>query len=127
MVVAQVALSVVLLLGAGVLLRSLLHLATVSPGFETAHALRFGIGLPEKRYDTERKLIDFHRHLMDSLAALPGCRSVGAAARLPLRGGTAECRQFLSNCRSQHSDSAAPARVGELGVARLFRSHGHSR
>jgi predicted permease len=87
LVVAQVALSVVLLLGAAVLLRSLLRLATVSPGFETAHALRFGIGLPEKRYDTEQKLIDFHRELMERLTALPGVRSVGAASRLPLRGG----------------------------------------
>ncbi|MGO9257283.1 MAG: ADOP family duplicated permease [Bryobacteraceae bacterium] len=87
LVVAQVAISVMLLLGAGVLLRSLLRLATVSPGFETAHALRFGIGLPEKRYDTEQKLIDFHRELMERLAALPGVHSVGAASRLPLRGG----------------------------------------
>jgi predicted permease len=88
LVVAQVALSVVLLLGAAELLRSLLRLSTVNPGFETAHALRFGIGLPEKRYDTERKLIDFHRRLMESLSALPGVRIAGAASRLPLRGGT---------------------------------------
>jgi putative ABC transport system permease protein len=88
LVVAQVALSVMLLLGAGVLLRSLLRLAEVSPGFETAHAMRFGIGLPEKRYDTEQKLIDFHHKLIEKLAALPGVRSVGAASRLPLRGGS---------------------------------------
>ncbi|HTX34101.1 MAG TPA: ADOP family duplicated permease [Bryobacteraceae bacterium] len=89
LVVAQVALSVVLLLGAAVLLRSLLRLTAVNPGFETAHALRFGIGLPEKRYDTGRKLIDFHHALIEQLAALPGVRSVGAASRLPLRGGSA--------------------------------------
>jgi putative ABC transport system permease protein len=87
LVVAQVALGVMLLLGAGVLLRSLLRLATVSPGFETSHALRFGIGLPEKRYDTGRKMIDFHHALLERLAALPGVVSVGAASRLPLRGG----------------------------------------
>jgi len=87
LVVAQVGLSVMLLLAAGVLLRSLLRLAPVSPGFETAHGLRFGIGLPEKRYDTERKLIRFHEDLMEQLARLPGVRKVGAASRLPLRGG----------------------------------------
>ena len=87
LVVAQVALSVMLLLSAGVLLRSLLRLATVSPGFETAHSLRFGIGLPEKRYDTERKMIHFHHALIESLATLPGVRAAGAASRLPLRGG----------------------------------------
>jgi putative ABC transport system permease protein len=89
LVVGQVALSVVLLLAATVLLRSLLHLAMVSPGFQTAHALRFGIGLPEKRYDTERKMIDFHHRLMDSLAALPGVRGAGATSRMPLGGGAA--------------------------------------
>jgi len=87
LVVAEVALGVTLLLGAGVLLRSLLRLAQVSPGFETAHALRFGIGLPEKRYSSEEKLIAFHRDLTAQLAALPGVRSVGAVGRLPLRGG----------------------------------------
>jgi len=86
LVVAQVALSVVLLLSAGLLLRSFLHLVNSSPGFETAHAFRFGIGIPEKRYDTERKEIEFHRQLLQQLAAIPGVAAAGAAGRLPLRG-----------------------------------------
>ena len=86
LVVAQVALSVVLLLSAGLLLRSFLHLVNSSPGFETAHAFRFGIGNPEKRYDTERKEIEFHRQLLQSLAAIPGVAAAGAAGRFPLRG-----------------------------------------
>jgi predicted permease len=84
--VAQVALSVVLLLSAGLLLRSFLHLVNSSPGFETAHAFRFGIGIPEKRYDTERKEIEFHRELLQRLAAIPGVVAAGAAGRPPLRG-----------------------------------------
>ena len=85
---AQVALGVMLLLSAGVLLRSFLRLSAVSPGFDSTHVLRFGIGLPEKRYDTDRKLIDFHHELLNRLAALPGVRAVGAVSRIPLRGGT---------------------------------------
>jgi putative ABC transport system permease protein len=88
LVVAQVALSVVLLLSAGLLLRSFLHLLNSSPGFETAHAFRFGIGIPEKRYDTERKEIEFHQQLLQRLAAIPGVAAVGAAGRSPLRGET---------------------------------------
>ena len=87
LVVAQLALSVVLLLSAGLLLRSFFHLLGTSPGFETAHALRFGIGLPEKRYDTDQRLVDFHHHLLDRLHAIPGVAIAGAAARFPLRGG----------------------------------------
>jgi len=86
LVVAQVALSVVLMLSAGLLLRSFLHLTAVSPGFETAHAFRFGIGIPEKRYDTEQKEIEFHRQLLEKLAAIPGVAGAGAAGRVPLRG-----------------------------------------
>jgi len=87
LVVAQMALSVVLLLAAGLMLRSFFHLLSASPGFETAHALRFGIGLPEKRYDTDGKLVDFHRRLLERLNAIPGVALAGAAARFPLRGG----------------------------------------
>jgi putative ABC transport system permease protein len=89
LVTTQIALSVVLLLSSAVLLRSFLRLLSTSPGFATAHALRFGIGLPEKRYDTERKLISFHRELQQKLADLPGVVSAGITMRFPLRGGVA--------------------------------------
>ena len=89
LVVTQIALSVVLLLSAGLLLRSFAALAATSPGFSAAHAVKFGIGLPEKRYDSELKLIAFHRRLLDRLQDLPGVEAAGAAQRLPLRGGTA--------------------------------------
>ena len=86
LVVTQVALSVMLLLTTGLLLKSFLRLLATSPGFETAHALEFGIGLPEKRYDSGLKLIAFHRQLLEKLAALPGVEAAGAGLRLPLRG-----------------------------------------
>jgi predicted permease len=88
LVVTQVALSVVLLLTTGLLLRSFLRLLATSPGFETAHALEFGIGLPEKRYDSGLKLIAFHRQLLEKLVALPGVEAAGACLRLPLRGAS---------------------------------------
>src|SRR5580658_723637 len=88
LVVAQVALSVMLLLSAGLLLRSFLHLVNSSPGFETAHAFRFGIGIPEKRYDTERKEIEFHHQLLQKLKTIQGVAAAGAAGRFPLRGET---------------------------------------
>jgi len=87
LVVTQVALSVVLLLATGLLLRSFFRLLATSPGFETANTMEFGIGLPEKRYDTTLKEIAFHRELQRRLAALPGVERAGAVGRLPLRGG----------------------------------------
>lgn len=88
LVVTQVALSVVLLLSSAVLLRSLLNLIQTDPGFSTVHAWRFGVGIPEKRYDTDAKLIAFHRDLEARLSELPGVTSAGAAVRAPLRGGS---------------------------------------
>ncbi len=87
LVVTQIALSVVLLASAGLLLRSFLGLLSTNPGFETAHALAFGIGLPGKRYDTSLKEIEFHRQLTSRLAAIPGVEHAAAVSRFPLKGG----------------------------------------
>src|SRR5262249_38065814 len=88
LVVVQIALSVVLLLGSGLLLRTFYKLLAVPPGFDTARVLKFGIGVPEKRYNTDLKLIDFHHRLLDRLRAIPAVAAVGMGQRLPLRGGT---------------------------------------
>lgn len=87
LVVAQIASCVVLLLGSGLLLRSFVALLYQPPGFETAAVLRFGIGLPEARYDSDAKMASFHRRLSEELGSIPGVEAVGAMARLPLGGG----------------------------------------
>jgi predicted permease len=84
--IAQIALSVALLLSAGLLLHSFLNLVNADPGFTTARAWRFGIGIPERRYNTEAKEIQFHQRLLGRLAALPDVSSAGATGRLPLGG-----------------------------------------
>jgi putative ABC transport system permease protein len=83
LVVAQVALSLTLLLGAGLLLRSLGRLLATPPGFETTQVWSFGIGVPEARYDAERKLIVFHERLRQRLLEIPGVDAVGVSFRLP--------------------------------------------
>ncbi|MEO6195103.1 MAG: ABC transporter permease [Thermoanaerobaculia bacterium] len=86
LVVGQVALSVMLLLASGLLLRSFFDLLATDPGFQSAEVLRFGIGLPEKRYDSDRKMLAFHQDLLDRLARLSGVEAAGAVARLPVSG-----------------------------------------
>lgn len=86
LVVGQVALSVMLLLASGLLLRSFFDLLATDPGFQSAGVLRFGIGLPEKRYDSDRKMLAFHQALFDRLSQLPQVEAAGAAARLPVSG-----------------------------------------
>jgi len=86
-VAAQIALSAVLLASAGLLLRSFHNAASEAPGFDAAGVYTFGIGIPESRYPTERKMIRFHQDVLSRLAALPSVESAAFAARLPVRAG----------------------------------------
>ncbi|MCH9648205.1 MAG: ADOP family duplicated permease [Deltaproteobacteria bacterium] len=86
LVVGQIGLCVILLLTSGLLLRSFSSLLSTSPGFSTTRVLKFGIGLPEIRYNTEPAFIAFHQRLLESLEQIPGVEAAGAIARLPLSG-----------------------------------------
>jgi putative ABC transport system permease protein len=86
LVVGQVALSVMLLLAAGLLLRSFFDLLATDPGFQSSGVMRFGIGLPDKRYGSDLKILPFHEALLGRLTPMSGVEAVGAAARLPLSG-----------------------------------------
>jgi putative ABC transport system permease protein len=84
--VTEIALTLVLLVGAGLLIRSFLRLQQVNPGFATENGLCFKISLAEgKDPDTElNRLINFFNQLREKIAALPGVKSVGLSSGLPL-------------------------------------------
>lgn len=83
LVLGQVALSVVLLIGAGLLLESTARLRSVDPGFRTSNLLSMRITLPGNRYDTNQKRWVFFAELMRRVEALPGVNSAGVALSLP--------------------------------------------
>ena len=85
-IVGQIALSLVVLQTTLLLARSFHELLAVDPGFEARHALTFGIGLPEARYDTGAKLLGFHRRLITRLEEIPGVTSAGAGTGRLLSG-----------------------------------------
>ena len=91
LVVTQVALALVLLAGAGLLMRSFAHLRTVQPGFEPAGAYTFDLALPSDTYGAPESAAAFHRELQERLAALPGVTAVGATTGLPLRDFGTSC------------------------------------
>jgi predicted permease len=82
LVVTEMALAVVLLVGAGLLLRSLLGLGRVDPGFAKNHVITFGLDLPG-RYGHPQRL-EFYRRLLARIRSTPGVRSASAAFPLPL-------------------------------------------
>ena len=87
LVVAEIALSIVLLTGSGLLLRSFIKLERVELGFATERVLTMNINLPAARYATAESRLRFFEDLAGRVAALPGVDSVGFANRFPMRGG----------------------------------------
>jgi putative ABC transport system permease protein len=85
-VVAEVALALVLLVGAGLLIRSFVKLLHVSPGFNPERTLTMDISLPGSRYGEDAKRIDFYQRFIERVAALPGVEAAGATSSLPLGG-----------------------------------------
>jgi predicted permease len=85
LVIGQVALSVILLIGAALLMASFIRLHNVNPGFQPAHLLTMRIDLPPARYDTAQKKEAFFKELIRRVEAVPGVR--GAAATLTLPAG----------------------------------------
>jgi putative ABC transport system permease protein len=86
LVVAEVALSVMLLAGAGLLIRSFTRLMNVDPGFRTDHLMSFALALPEAKYEkptSQGAMIDA---VMERVRAIPGVQSAGAGQGLPLTG-----------------------------------------
>jgi putative ABC transport system permease protein len=83
-VAAEVALAVVLLVGAGLLIRSFLHLMRVDPGFDPQNVLTMNISLPDSRYQSVGSMIAFEQQALERLSALPGVKSAGGVFGLPL-------------------------------------------
>jgi putative ABC transport system permease protein len=87
LVTVELALSVVLLAGAGLALRSIARLRQVDPGFDRRNVLTASLSLPGIRYGTDAKATAFHYQFRDRIAALPGVEAVGIASASPLGGG----------------------------------------
>ncbi|MGA8509197.1 MAG: ABC transporter permease [Candidatus Sulfotelmatobacter sp.] len=85
LVIAEVGLSLVLLVGAGLLVKSFARLMDVNPGFDPDHLLTFNLGLLSST-DPVRQLA-FYQQVVQRLQVLPGVQAVGAVSRLPLAGG----------------------------------------
>jgi putative ABC transport system permease protein len=84
LVVSEVALAVVLLIGASLLFESLIRLSHVSPGFDPQGVATFNINLPDVRYGKPEQSAAFYRQLLERVRSLPGVTSASGVEPLPL-------------------------------------------
>jgi putative ABC transport system permease protein len=127
LVVAEVALSFLLLTGAGLLARSFLELSAVNPGFEPRQATAIDLTLPGGKYGKPEQQLAFAHQLVERLRTLPGVQSVGITHTLPLvsdwvLGFTIEGRPPLkpSEVPSTNYYSVTPDYFRAMGI-RLLR------
>jgi putative ABC transport system permease protein len=85
-IVAEFALALVLLAGAGLLVRSFIALSGVDPGFDPRGTVAMDLSLPRARYDTSAKQVDFFRRVFERVDQLPGVQASGGVSFLPLAG-----------------------------------------
>lgn len=120
LVAAETALSLVLLIGAGLMTKSLDKLTRVDPGFAADHLLIFNIAPSGARDSTHQT--QFYQQVIERIAALPGVKFSGAVSRLPLAGGNSS-RSFnlLGSDKSHDADLrvATPDYFRAMGIATL--------
>ena len=109
LVVCEVALALMLLIGAGLLIKSFLNLQRVDPGFNPKSVLRVDVALPGARYPERNQAAAFYKQLLARVTALPGVQSAGAVSSLPLSGGGTDSDFEI--------EGRAPAETGHPQVA----------
>jgi putative ABC transport system permease protein len=83
-IVAEVAMTLILLVGAGLLIRSFWHLQQVNPGFKADHLLTLQLDLPQTKYREGRQAVTFYQQLQERLTAIPGVESASATSSIML-------------------------------------------
>jgi predicted permease len=115
LVISETAIGLVLLVGAGLLIRSFVHLLNTNPGFNPDHVLTFRVGLSDKGYPDDKK-IEYFDQLNARLQSLPGVQASTAAFPLPFNGGNMSITFEIQGRPTKKSDSPdARATVTEPG------------
>jgi putative ABC transport system permease protein len=87
LVIVEVAVSLVLLVGAGLMIRTLGNLRGVDPGFDPRGVVSMSVAIPVRKYPSPREQSDFYERALERVRRLPGIDAAGAVSTLPLSGG----------------------------------------
>jgi len=110
LMISEIALSFMLLVGAGLLIKSFVRLREVNPGFNPSNLLTTRVSLPAGKYQQGEPRLQVYRQVLERISALPGVASAGAVTQLPLRGDTFDLgRGYLREGDPQTSEAAGSA------------------
>jgi putative ABC transport system permease protein len=122
-VVSQVAVAVVLLVGAGLLARSFQRLVTVDPGFQPDNVLAFQLSVPRAGFSDAGQRAGLYRQVLERLETLPGVEAVGASTNLPLHPAYAT-DSFVIQGRPQPNPGEVPRARYDSISAQYFQTIG---
>lgn len=122
LVVLQVALALILLIGAAVMVQSLRRLQQVEMGFDPKDVLTISLSLPYGPYSTYQDGARFHERLLNRLREVPGVTAAGAVAILPLMPPMSEPEPLVAEDRPATSDEIPPAALVNLVTPGYFRA-----
>ncbi|HEV3409561.1 MAG TPA: FtsX-like permease family protein, partial [Chthoniobacterales bacterium] len=110
LVVSQVSLSLLLLAGAGLLIKSFFNLRATNPGFDPARVMMGSLTLPRVHYSDTEKQVRTHEQIFDRLAGIPGVEAVGGATPFPLSGNLRTSSLMVSGMaplpRGEHPEAS---------------------
>ena len=110
LMVSEIALSFMLLVGAGLLIKSFIRLREVNPGFNPSNMLTMRVSLPAGKYQQGEPRVQVFGQVVERISGLPGVASAGAVSQLPLRGDTFNLgRGYLREGDPQTSEAAGNA------------------
>ena len=119
LVISEVALTVLLLIGAGLMLKSFYSLQKVKPGFDPTNTLTMTVNLPTTKYTDDHQIQGFYEQALNGVSSLPGVQSVGAVTSLPLTTTLSEVRRFAVEGRPP----ASPSVVLRANIRRISHSY----
>jgi predicted permease len=123
LVVSEVSLACVLLIGAGLMLRSFLNQLNLDPGFRQDHVLTASLSLPHEVYKNDADITRFYQRLTTALGSLPGVQSAGAGSDLPWTGYDENLGGFTIEGRHPSPHQEFHARF-HMATADYFRALG---
>jgi len=122
LIVAEVALAIVLLVGAGLTIRSFSQLMAVEPGFNPEGVVTMRLTLPDAKYPDRARWTAFHQELVRRVVTLPGVEAAGINSAVPLEGGGSEAPVIVEGQPMPTHDRPAPTCLFQTTSPDYFRA-----